>query len=64
MQQETRTPHIAVMDSKHHSGDATEMDLLDDMNEGVDPLDASKKASTKHDQRDMYRMGKTQELKV
>jgi hypothetical protein len=52
------------MDSKHHSGDATEMDALDDMNEGVDPLDSSKKASTKNDQRDMYRMGKTQELKV
>ncbi|KAH7381576.1 putative GABA permease [Pyrenochaeta sp. MPI-SDFR-AT-0127] len=30
---------------------------------GIGPLDGTKKSSTKHDERDMYRLGKEQELK-
>jgi hypothetical protein len=64
MQQETRPhPHDAAVESKPQSG-GTEMDFQDILNEGIDPLDESKKASTKNDQQDMYRLGKVQELKV
>lgn len=64
------TSTAARMQPKPHTRDATHVDLLDILNdpfygeELIDPLEPTTKASTKHDQRDMFRMGKKQELKV
>jgi hypothetical protein len=62
MQRETQTfPYAVAIDNRHQPGSATEMGFADILNEGINPLDGSKK-STKYDQRDMHRLGKVQEL--
>lgn len=65
------SPPISVISPKklyrHHTNASREIALVDFLNNGVQPekLDNTKKEDiTVHDQEDMYRMGKKQELKV